>query len=116
MADATLNYVASPVGTQLGVWKSGSGPPLVAVHGTTADHTRWKRVAPLLESRFTLFAMDRRGRGCSGDKGTYCIQGEGEDVAAVVRAAGERVILPEQFCEAIVTFALSRGNNSHHVR
>jgi pimeloyl-ACP methyl ester carboxylesterase len=69
------------------------GPPLVAVHGTTADHTRWARVAPLLEKHFTLLVMDRRGRGRSGDVAPYSLRHEADDLAAVVRAAGERVTL-----------------------
>lgn len=93
MAGATLSHVASADGTRLAVWQSGSGPPLVAVHGTTADHSRWARVAPLLEARFTLYAMDRRGRGGSGDNTPYSIQREADDIAAVVRAAGEAVTL-----------------------
>jgi pimeloyl-ACP methyl ester carboxylesterase len=93
MADATFNHVASADGTHLGVWRSGSGPALVAVHGTTADHTRWARIAPLLEAKFSLYAMDRRGRGRSGDADVYSIEREAEDVAAVVRFAGERVTL-----------------------
>lgn len=93
MADMALSFVASTDSTKLAVWRSGSGPPLVAVHGTTADHTRWARIAPLLEARFSLHAMDRRGRGRSGDAAAYSIQREADDVAAVVRSAGERVTL-----------------------
>jgi pimeloyl-ACP methyl ester carboxylesterase len=93
MDDAQVIYVRSMDGTQLAVWRSGSGPPLVAVHGTTADHTRWASVAARLGERFTLHAMDRRGRGRSGDVAPYSIQREAEDVAAVVRSAGERVVL-----------------------
>jgi pimeloyl-ACP methyl ester carboxylesterase len=37
--------------------------------------------------------MDRRGRGRSGDAAAYSIQREADDVAAVVRSAGERVTL-----------------------
>jgi pimeloyl-ACP methyl ester carboxylesterase len=37
--------------------------------------------------------MDRRGRGRSGDTAPYSMQREADDVAAVVRAAGERVTL-----------------------
>lgn len=93
MEDVGFNHVTSADGTRLGVWQSGSGPALVAVHGTTADHTRWARVAPLLEANFSLYAMDRRGRGRSGDTSAYSIEREAEDVAAVVRFAGERVTL-----------------------
>lgn len=93
MTDATLSYVTSGDGTQLAVWRDGSGPPLVAVHGTTADHTRWKRIAPRLASNFTIYLMDRRGRGRSGDAASYSLQREADDIRAVVRHAGERVTL-----------------------
>ena len=36
------------------------------VHGTCADHSAWENVVPLLADRFTIYAMDRRGRGASG--------------------------------------------------
>ena len=71
-------------GTQISVRMSGSGPPLLLVHGTTADHTRWDGVSPRLEEHFTVYSMDRRGRGQSTDEGEYDILREAEDVAAVV--------------------------------
>jgi pimeloyl-ACP methyl ester carboxylesterase len=47
-------------------------------------------VGPLLERRFAVHAIDRRGRGESGDGPTYAIEREFEDVAAVADAlAGE---------------------------
>jgi pimeloyl-ACP methyl ester carboxylesterase len=70
---------------------------LLLVHGTTADHSRWTGVTPLLERHFTVYAMDRRGRGASGDTAPYGIMREAEDVGAVVEkvaeAAGERVFV-----------------------
>lgn len=63
------------------------------VHGTSADHTRWARVLPELEQRFTVFAIDRRGRGESGDATEYALEREYEDVTAVVDAVGEPVTL-----------------------
>jgi pimeloyl-ACP methyl ester carboxylesterase len=80
-------------GTPIAYWRSGSGPPLVLVHGTTADHTRWAGVLPSLQRHFTVYAMERRGRGGSGDADGYAIEREFEDVAAVVEAIGEPVFL-----------------------
>ena len=80
-------------GTRIAYWRSGSGPPLVLVHGTTADHTRWAGLLPALEGHFTIYAMDRRGRGGSGEAADYAVQREFEDVAAVVDAIGEPVLL-----------------------
>ncbi|MCV2490044.1 alpha/beta hydrolase [Geodermatophilus sp. YIM 151500] len=80
-------YVTSSDGTRIGYWRSGSGPPLVMVHGGMADHTTLARVVPLLESRLTVYAVDRRGRGASGDGRNHAIEREYDDIAAVVDAA-----------------------------
>jgi pimeloyl-ACP methyl ester carboxylesterase len=84
-----LEKVASADGTPIAVWRSGDGPPLLLVHGAAADHTRWAPVLPALEERFTVLALDRRGRGQSGDADGYALAHEVEDVAAVVEWAGE---------------------------
>jgi pimeloyl-ACP methyl ester carboxylesterase len=83
-----MHRVTSADGTTIAYRRSGAGPPLVLVHGSTADHTRWTNVLPALESRFTVLAMDRRGRGASGDAEAYALEREYEDVAAVIEAAG----------------------------
>lgn len=65
---------------------------MLLVHGATADHsTTWRLVQPYFEQRFTVHAMDRRGRGSSGDAASYDLQREAEDIAAVVEAIDEPV-------------------------
>jgi pimeloyl-ACP methyl ester carboxylesterase len=86
-----METVASADGTPIAVWRSGDGPPLVLIHGTSADHGRWAPVLPAFEERFTVLAMDRRGRGGSGDAEDYALEREVEDVVAVVEAAGSSV-------------------------
>ena len=76
-------------GTRIAYWRSGEGPALILVHGATADHSRWETVLPLLEPHVTVYAMDRRGRGHSGDAADYRIEEEGADVAAVVEAVAD---------------------------
>jgi pimeloyl-ACP methyl ester carboxylesterase len=88
-ADPTT--ILSQDGTPIAVWRSGEGPPLVLIHGTAADHNRWAPVLPALNERFTVFAIDRRGRGRSGDAADYALEREYEDVVAVVESAGEGV-------------------------
>src|SRR5687768_5829287 len=78
--------VVSRDGTQIVYWASGDGPPLVLVHGAPADHTRWRPLLPYLEHHVTVHAMDRRGRGGSGDAAAYGLEREYEDVAAVIDA------------------------------
>ena len=88
-AEATMTRVESRDGTEIAVWTSGHGPPLVLVHGAVADHTRWRPLLPHLEPHVTVHAMDRRGRGASGDAPGYAIEREFEDVAAVVDAVAD---------------------------
>jgi pimeloyl-ACP methyl ester carboxylesterase len=64
-------------------------PPLLLVHGATADHTTWRTVGPMLAASRRVFAMDRRGRGASGDAAAYAIEREYEDLAAVTEGLAE---------------------------
>ena len=79
--------VLSPDGTSIGVFVSGHGRPLVVVPGTTSDHSTWRLLTPLLESHVAVHAVDRRGRGSSGDSPVYSLDKEYDDIAAVVDAA-----------------------------
>jgi pimeloyl-ACP methyl ester carboxylesterase len=87
-----METITSADGTTIGYEATGSGPPLLLVHGTTADHTRWAGILPQFQQHFTVHAMDRRGRGAStDDSDSYDIVREAEDVAAVVDAIGQPV-------------------------
>jgi pimeloyl-ACP methyl ester carboxylesterase len=81
--------ITSMDGTALSVRVSGSGPPLVLVHGTATDKESWGFVVPYLEPHHTVWRYDRRGRGGSGDAEHYVPTLEAADVCAVVVAAGE---------------------------
>jgi pimeloyl-ACP methyl ester carboxylesterase len=88
--EPTLTRVGSRDGTQIGFYTTGNGPPLLLVHGGVGDHSRWGALLPYLEPHFTVHAMDRRGRGASGDHPHWSIEREYEDVAAVVDMISER--------------------------
>ena len=82
--------VTSVDGTPIAVFTTGDGPPLVLVHGASADHTTFRVIGPRLARWYTVHAIDRRGRGASGDRLPYAIEREFEDVAAVAdRIAAE---------------------------
>jgi pimeloyl-ACP methyl ester carboxylesterase len=87
--ESTMTRVVSRDGTEIARWTSGEGPPLVVVHGTPADHTRWRPLLPYLEPHVTVHAIDRRGRGASTDAPDYGLAREYEDVAAVVDAVAD---------------------------
>jgi pimeloyl-ACP methyl ester carboxylesterase len=82
--DTQMIRVPSKDGTLIAVECAGAGPTLIMVHGGIGDRTRWTPMLPLLSSRFTACAMDRRGHGASGDSPDHTLQKEAEDVAAIV--------------------------------
>ena len=81
-----LIAVTSKDGTRIAVECAGTGPTLLFVHGGVGDRTRWTPMFPLLTSKFTACAMDRRGHGASRDSPDYSLSKEAEDVAAVVNS------------------------------
>ncbi len=78
-------------GTPIAYSLKGDGPPLLLVHGTTANHERWEAIVPRFTDRFTVASMDRRGRGGSGDAPGYDLLREAEDIASVIDALGSSV-------------------------
>jgi pimeloyl-ACP methyl ester carboxylesterase len=83
---AEMLEVHSADGTVLGAELVGQGPPVLLVHGGTADRSRWAPLLPHL-SDFQLVLLDRRGRGASTQEAPeYAIEREGEDVLAVLAA------------------------------
>jgi len=81
-----MHIVRSEDSTAIRYFRRGHGPAILLVHGTAADHSRWAPVVPTLQRHFTVYAMDRRGRGGSGDAADYRMENEFADIAAV--AAG----------------------------
>ena len=89
-----MERIMTPSGVTVSYITYGSGPPLVLVHGGFSDHvTNWQEVKPLLEDRFTVYAVARRGRGESSLTQDHSIADEAADVAAVIRRIGEPVFL-----------------------
>lgn len=88
--DAPTRVVVSRDGTPIAVFALGEAAPgtrpLLLVHGTSGDHRTWRVAGPMLARRRRIEAMDRRGRGASGDAATWAIEREVEDVAVVAEA------------------------------
>jgi len=88
-----MEKIVSKDGTSIAYQRSGTGAPLVLVHGTLGSHGSWGAVLPDLEKQFTVYAIDRRGRGESGDAPGYAIEREVEDIATLVNSIGSGVNL-----------------------
>jgi pimeloyl-ACP methyl ester carboxylesterase len=88
-----LTEVTSPDGVRIACAVGGEGTPLVMVHGAGSGRWSFDLVRPHLEDAFTVWSIDRRGRGDSSDGDSYAIEHEFDDVVAVVREAGEGALL-----------------------
>src|SRR5215203_5112329 len=47
-AERPMEFVISPDGTRIAYQRSGTGPPLILVHGTADNHTAWDLLVPVL--------------------------------------------------------------------
>jgi pimeloyl-ACP methyl ester carboxylesterase len=89
-----MKRITAPSGTTVSYDAYGAGPPLVLVHGGFSDHaTNWQEVKPMLEDRFSVYAVARRGRGDSSATRGHSVEDEAADVAAVLRRVGEPAFL-----------------------
>jgi haloacetate dehalogenase len=73
---------------------SGSGPPLLLLHGFPETHLMWREVAPRLARHFTTVCPDLRGYGGSGcppstpDHTPYAKRTLGRDMVRVMERLG----------------------------
>jgi pimeloyl-ACP methyl ester carboxylesterase len=85
----TIFKARSADGTMIGCAVEGSGTPLIMIHGTGDTYKGFRKLKDQLSPHFTLYMMDRRGRGISGDNEAYALRREYEDVAAVIDQLAE---------------------------
>ncbi|MCJ8010415.1 alpha/beta hydrolase [Paenibacillus sp. KQZ6P-2] len=90
--------VVSADGTMIGYRVIGKGPGLVIVHGTARKGENYEVLARELAGRFTVYVMDRRGRGGSGPQGeAYSLRKEREDVVALLTEAQASLLFGHSF-------------------
>ncbi|HEV2811925.1 MAG TPA: alpha/beta fold hydrolase [Solirubrobacteraceae bacterium] len=92
-----VQHVTSTDGTRIAYRSSGSGEPLVLVHGAATSGRDWLFALPFLRERFTVVTMDRRGRGDSDDAPDHAMEREAEDVLAVLDAAGAEKLVAHSY-------------------
>ena len=80
--------------TSIFVCRSGSGPPLLLLHGFPETHLMWRSVAPILARHFSVVCADLRGYGSSGcpesaaDHAPYSKRAMARDMVAVMERLG----------------------------
>lgn len=101
--------VCSSDGVAIGTLTVGEGPPLLLVHGGMRTAANWAPLMPSLATSHRVTAMDRRGRGMSGDAPDYTGEREYDDVAAVARHLGEVDVLAHSIGAVFALGAAARG-------
>ena len=92
-----VQHVRSADGTPIAYRVSGTGDPIVFVHGAATSSADWAFVLPLLRERFAVVTMDRRGRGKSGDAEGHAIESEADDVLAVLEAVDADLLVGHSY-------------------
>ena len=87
---AVFTVGGSASGPASGPASASGSAPLLLVHGTGSDHTTWRVLGPLLAATNPVYAMDRRGRGASGDGQAYDAGLEVADLALATEAVEAR--------------------------
>lgn len=67
---------------------SGSGQPLLLIHGNGEDHYIFDKAVPLLAAHFTVYAIDSRGHGQSFPVKEYHYWDMAEDIRQLIGGLG----------------------------
>ncbi len=68
--------------------KSGSGQPLILLHGNGESNRIFDKAIPILSQHFTVYALDTRGHGKSGKVDSYHYADMAEDVRCFIETLG----------------------------
>jgi pimeloyl-ACP methyl ester carboxylesterase len=106
---AGFETATSADGTAIAFERHGHGRPVVLVGGAFSDRAVAAGLARVLAPHLTAVTYDRRGRGGSGDAGTYAVEREIEDLTAVIEATGGRAAAFGHSSGAILALEAARA-------
>jgi len=93
MPPYTTGAVTSADGTTIGYRRIGSGPGVLLLPGGYLASQHYMQLAGALSDSFTVYVVDRRGRGLSGPPGErYSMATECEDIDALVTQTGAHFV------------------------
>lgn len=106
MTTSATEFATSADGTRIAFDRTGSGPVLLHVDGAmcSREFGPVRDVGKEFGDRYTVVAYDRRGRGESGDTDEYAPEREFEDLASVIDAIDEDVLVLGQSSGAALAY------------
>jgi pimeloyl-ACP methyl ester carboxylesterase len=112
MNTGTAHTVFSLDGTKISYLTLGSGPSVIVIPGTLSMAANYTAFARALAEHFTVYTIERRGRGESGPQGDdYSIAKECEDVLALQQKTGASFLVGHSF-GGFVALEVARNNPS----
>lgn len=109
----TTSTVSSADGTSIAYERIGTGPAVVLVDGAMCYRAAGplRPLAALLQTSFTVYTYDRRGRGESSDTLPYNASREIEDLQAIItRAGGSAYVYGISSGAALALVTAARGS------
>ncbi|MEU8928184.1 alpha/beta hydrolase [Kitasatospora sp. NPDC048545] len=90
--------VFSADGTAVSYRTMGAGPGLIVLGGALRTSEDYLPLASALSRSFTVYLLERRGRGASGPQGSqYTLRREVEDLLAVQAETGARLVFGHSY-------------------
>ena len=83
--------------------KSGTGKPLILLHGNGEDHHIFDRISDLLKEHFTVYAADSRNHGLSGRTDRYSYSVMAHDLLEFIDILGLKGAAVIGFSDGAVT-------------
>lgn len=88
MTTAPVEWIQLASATSIALRSSGSGPPLLLIHGITEDHRVWDELVPELERDHRVIRVDLPGHGESSPLATYSAGTLAAPIAELVQTLG----------------------------
>jgi pimeloyl-ACP methyl ester carboxylesterase len=93
MQDRTIRRASVPNGVEVAYVVTGSGAPLVLIHGAEADHTMFDHFVPFMASDFACIGYDQRDSGSTvNPPEPYNVTDMADDAAGLIAALGHRKV------------------------
>lgn len=93
MQDRTIRRADCGRGVTTAYVVTGSGTPLVLIHGAEADHTMFDHFVPFMRDDFACIGYDQRDSGSTVNPSEpYTVTDMGDDAAALIRAMGHQKV------------------------